>query len=823
MKRFFTLSIFALTVMTALLFFFRLQAGSYLFTRILQGAGAKDIQLKLSDLNSNELIFSRVDCTINGNIVSMQGGSFRWSHAVLSKKRLDTVAIDTLVVQLAPKNQPPSTQSITLEQILTQIGQIRQQLPFQSLSVHHLTLTGPASGSFSGRELGFRLEKQGLKIMGELVLPERNLRLKMASPDENQWRISLDEPGRGDPFFSARLQHQEKQIRVKIEANLAGFNRLTPLLPGPLPEMKGKLTGRLAFSVNETTADLALNIQQTECAGTAAASVKLALHGRIGAAGKLHVDDHSVLTISGLQKKNMSIGELTVGLDGVLEQVDGQQRFKVSPEATVKASHLKGPGLAIESVTVSSAMQFISSGKKIALILQPDWRMRIIDLMSNGVHMAEAELQPEHETILSIVPGKIPVWSVAPSSWQWTMNPVTQQQIRIDSAPISINILQLTGTAEKQHIQMKLSSRHLDLTNNNTSLSLADIKATLGVESGRITGKASLSPKYVPGTLKIKFSHDVQKGRGTAIVQAEEPVSFSKITPLSSVLNQWPFAFDLTDGQLRLNGSIHWQQKQPVQASLQLELSGAKGNLKEVLFSGLAIREDLQLLPTIQSVKNGFVTIDSLETGITVKNIAMETGFSPSPHGRLPILIVRNLSASLFGGTASDDFFSYDPQQPEVESTIRLNNIDLARMITVQQVKGLKVTGHIKGSLPFILDKTGLRMDEGILHNTAGGGLIRYTLAGNAGLKESPLTEYALKALEEFHYSLLSATAEYQPDGDLHVSLHLEGKSPKLDTKRPVHLNINTEQNLLSLLKSLRYSSSLTGEIDKEVRQHYQE
>ena len=143
-------------------------------------------------------------------------------------------------------------------------------------------------------------------------------------------------------------------------------------------------------------------------------------------------------------------------------------------------------------------------------------------------------------------------------------------------------------------------------------------------------------------------------------------------------------------------------------------------------------------------------------------------------------------------------------------------------MLTLQQVKGLKVSGSVSGELPIRLDKVGLHVDHGSLHNEQAGGIIEYTPPSKSGLANSPLTGYALKALEEFHYNLLAASADYSPDGTLEVKLHLEGKSPRLDTKRPVHLNITTQQNLLSLVKSLRYSDSLTHEIDREVQQHFQ-
>ncbi len=821
-KRILTLSIPALVITAALLYFFRLQTGSYLLTRFLQQAGAEDIRLELTALNSNKIIFSRADCSMDGTRLSMRHATFTWNPAALSRKQLDSIDIDTVTVTPGPKKQTSAKKTYSPGQIIGRIERIRRQLPFQRLSIGRLTLAGPAAGSLAGHEVRIRLENQGSKLSGELSLPERNLKLSITAQDIHRWNLTLNETGMDTPFFSARLHLQEDQLRAEIEGDLAEIGRINSPLPGSLPKMKGKLSATLDLSlIKEKTADLVVQLQQTSFAGITADRARLVLHGRMDLSGKLHAEDHSIIMISGLQKNKISIGGLSIGLDGVLERTNGHWQYATASGEQVTMQGINGPVVDIKSVAITPALRGTLSEKMITLNLQPAWQMRITGLQANGLSIPEAELRPKHPQTLTVSLNRTPAWAVNPGSWQLTTGTVTRQDISIDPDPISINIQQFTGTAERGRIKASLNSQQLRLTKKDIGLSLKNIRAGFSIDGERITGTSSFSPEAVPGTLAVRFLCNLKKKDAEVSINTQEPLLFSEATPLGGILNRWPFAGNLTGGQLHFSGSISRLQKQPVQVAMQAKLTKGEGYFKEIIFSGLTVKQDLQLLPTIQSRRNGSITIDTLETGITVKNMALETTFVPSPLGRLPKIIIRNLSASLFGGTVSDDFLSYDPQQPEVKSTIRLNNIDLARLVTVQQVKGLVVKGRVKGNLPFFFDRNGLRMDEGKLKNTGNGGLIQYTLANDNGLKESPLTGYALKALEEFHYSLLAATARYSPDGELQVSLHLEGKSPRLDTNRPVHLNINTEQNLLSLLKSLRYSSSLTDEIDREVEQHY--
>ena len=101
------------------------------------------------------------------------------------------------------------------------------------------------------------------------------------------------------------------------------------------------------------------------------------------------------------------------------------------------------------------------------------------------------------------------------------------------------------------------------------------------------------------------------------------------------------------------------------------------------------------------------------------------------------------------------------------------------------------------------------------------GGVIQYHPASDA-LKNSSYSEFVFKALEDFQYKKLAAEVEYQPSGNLVIDVHLQGKSSQLETDRPVHFNVHTEQNLLSLLKSLQYSQGLTDKLESKVKKDYQ-
>ena len=371
---------------------------------------------------------------------------------------------------------------------------------------------------------------------------------------------------------------------------------------------------------------------------------------------------------------------------------------------------------------------------------------------------------------------------------------------------------------ETIHLQATVSCPEIHLQAGKTGLTITNISLGLLGDNTRISGNGAWKLNRLPGLFTLRFSHNLETGKGEAVIATSEPVLFSRERPLSAAVTGWPLPADLTGGELRVKSLLRWP---PLRITARISLNNGRGFFKNIRFSGLATSQDLELLPALRSRSTGPLTIASVVAGIPIHNLGTEIELRPSAKP-LPILILKNSHASLLGGKVANDYIHIDPQKTTLQTTIRVHDIHLADLLTLQQVKGLKVTGSVSGELPIRLDQEGLHVDSGRLYNEQAGGIIEYIPPGNNGLRDSPLTGYALKALEEFHYNLLTASAKYSPDGNLEVTLHLEGKSPKLDTKRPVHLNINTQQNLLSLVQSLRYSDSLTREIDREVQQHFQ-
>jgi hypothetical protein len=100
-----------------------------------------------------------------------------------------------------------------------------------------------------------------------------------------------------------------------------------------------------------------------------------------------------------------------------------------------------------------------------------------------------------------------------------------------------------------------------------------------------------------------------------------------------------------------------------------------------------------------------------------------------------------------------------------------------------------------------------ITIDKGRLENDDAGGFIRYK-AGDAGTDDSVLG-VATRALSNFEFESLRSDVTYSEHGDLLLGMRLEGVNPNLDPNQPVILNLNVENNIPEMLRSMRATRSI--------------
>ena len=309
-------------------------------------------------------------------------------------------------------------------------------------------------------------------------------------------------------------------------------------------------------------------------------------------------------------------------------------------------------------------------------------------------------------------------------------------------------------------------------------------------------------------------------GGGTATLKTIGPLV---MTASSNLLLLLPPARNspviLKSGAVGLDLRLRWSKQGNTDLRGSLSLDNGEAMLGNAPLTGIALRQHLRFLPVLESTEPGTVEIGRLGGPVALEHLRLDTAVRRADSGPLPSLVLARAGGELFGGRISAEHCVFDLNRPLHSCRLQIADVDLAKIVALQNTKGLEATGAVAGQLPVQLGREGISIDEGELHSIDRGGIIRYQPPGGT-LAGSGLTAYALKALEEFRYEQFSARIRYQPEGTLIAQLRLVGRSPRLETDRPVHLNIRAEQNLLSLLQSIRYSQGIPSELEQDMRRH---
>ena len=424
----------------------------------------------------------------------------------------------------------------------------------------------------------------------------------------------------------------------------------------------------------------------------------------------------------------------------------------------------------------------------------------------NGIFSFSAQLQKDSET---------DVWQLLQSTIQATVREIQHGEIRLYPSPVT---LEVQGQTLPLELRAKLIGDELDVQQGEKQFILQKIHSNLLANKKDIDLKIQFIPGIAPVLVQTTIKHKLSQGLGTADISTRGALNIHEQSEsVQELLQSFNLPLSLSDGLINAKGSIHWNKNklQTIQASFKLR-DGA-GNYGKTLFKDLLIQQDLQLFPSIKTRSNGYISASQIFNGITLKNFSIHNQLLEKTDSKLPNLLIESIQTELFGGIVNGKQILIDPDNPAIDTKIHFNRIDLQEIVKLSKVKGLSVTGILDGTVQLTVKNNEISVPYGEIHSRAPGGTIHYFPPGGSA-HYSTLPAYALKALEEFNYSILTATPTYSTDGTLIIAIHTEGHSPPLETERPVHLNLNTQQNILSLLESLRYSNKLTDKLEQQLQ-----
>lgn len=362
--------------------------------------------------------------------------------------------------------------------------------------------------------------------------------------------------------------------------------------------------------------------------------------------------------------------------------------------------------------------------------------------------------------------------------------------------------LQSHGKYRSDDIHLQLRDQYGLDTSSNGDFTLA---------GGSLDGKSEL--RVGPIHSRVNWQHQLGSGRGRADFELS-PTRFHRDTPLSDTVTGLPV--DLVSGSIAAEGRISWPQggnSGGDRLSLTLDqVAAVYGDMFAVDISGAIAalqRDGLWITEKPQPMQ-----IDSVDVGLPIDNIRFALSLDPQRD-----LNFTNLSAELLGGQLQSSKLTWNLDGRERRSEIHIEGISLEKLTGEMEVENFAASGVLDLQIPLLTSEEGITVKQGQVEARPPGGRLRYygafspsMLAGNPQLK------LIAGALEDYNYRQLSGTLEYPPSGDMQLQLKLVGRSDSIAEDRDLVINLNLENNIPDMLRSLQAGRDLTGALEKELQ-----
>jgi hypothetical protein len=323
--------------------------------------------------------------------------------------------------------------------------------------------------------------------------------------------------------------------------------------------------------------------------------------------------------------------------------------------------------------------------------------------------------------------------------------------------------------------------------------------------------------------LEARGQHEFTSGKGHADIRLDPVVFTDSGFVLSQLVEEWPYPFDVSSGRLSGTGRLDWQTAQATSLKPQwiMQLDKLGGHFKGLNFMGLSGEVALANGTGLRTTKNAQLGIDFLDVGFPIENIKVDFQLAPHPRTRAAIVGIETFTAELLGGRAKAEPFKLDLGREKNQFLVKLEGIQLNDIMQLEQQEGLVGTGLLDGEIPVEITRKTIEVAQGKLSARAKGGTIRYVPTEKVLIlaEANPSVKMVVEALSNFQYQVLDVTSDYKPGGDLNLQIRLEGENPDWQEGQPVHLNLNLQENIPALLRSLQ----LSGEITERVRKQYQD
>ncbi|MDX1302796.1 YdbH domain-containing protein [Photobacterium sp.] len=363
--------------------------------------------------------------------------------------------------------------------------------------------------------------------------------------------------------------------------------------------------------------------------------------------------------------------------------------------------------------------------------------------------------------------------------------------------PVDTNLRIKTDYLTTLHI--KQNNQRLPSFSSQGNIDLTPASVTL---TGQLTN--GNNARLLQFTIDSDF--DQQK---THVKLHRNEIRFSNKHSLKKYyLPHLPINYDLYKGSMSLKANIILD-KSDLSGDFALFTERLSGYFEGFRFADVNLSITSMFTPQgIQSKYPISLHIGLLHFGTLFENITAAFEFD-SRHERYQL---NRAFAQVFGGNISAQQVSSRSLTNIENIPITVHGIDLRQIIKNIEYEGIELTGILDGSLPLAVQDGLPVIRNGLLRSRYPGGLLRY-LEGSAidqnieAAGENSILVVS-KILKNYHYDSLAVDIDYSKEGRLKASSRFKGHNPEFQSGRPVYLNLNIEDDIPALIKTMNAINS---------------
>ncbi len=442
--------------------------------------------------------------------------------------------------------------------------------------------------------------------------------------------------------------------------------------------------------------------------------------------------------------------------------------------------------------------------------------------------------------------------SLASSKLNWQQYQLSDLELKLSGRAVWQNNLvqfeateplQLTTSYQQPDLQIQqlmLNATSLQLELNPTQLANSQLKSDLQFEVKQLqhpqlntldwnwVGTALYQQQQaqlegrLANSLSLALEHKIQ--------MAEQKVSASWTLPELFFLAGnplhvgpfWPELLTLQKGKASGKGQLEFDLSSMAltKQHTELELRDLSGIYDRTVFTGLTTTLKLFSQGTVWKVETGDLKLQQINHGLVMGPLELNAQYqTTAPDWFKGQLDLKQLQLALFGGQVKVAEQQIDLSK-DAKVLLQMDKLQLAELLKQHPSADMTGQGTLSGTLPLSIEQGKLTVAQGSVAALEPGGKIAYQsqkaqamAASNQGMK------IVMQALQNFHFSVLSAGVSYSKEGLLLLALKLEGNNPDFEKGRAVNFSINLEENLPAMITSLQLSGQVSELVKKRVQQ----